>query len=169
MAGGNLRDDLSSDDLVGQFTGRPVGDRATGVLGGFASHGDDQGDLIGRVGATSSGSGLIPEDVHDRMAKFGGFAEAFEMNQVVKSISPTLSPDPDGVAFTIESLGDAMVASAVKSVEDHGGTLGDPLGTPASMNHLAKDFLLLFGHRAARFLPSHGDLLLRKIQTILVR
>jgi hypothetical protein len=102
------------DDLVSQFMGGPVGDGPARLLGGFAGHGEDQGDLLGGEFAGGSGAGFVGEDRFDGPSQVGFGLAALDVNEAVPGLGPAPSPASDLAAPETDLFGDVLIAKAIE-------------------------------------------------------
>ena len=92
LGGRDRRHEATLDHLIGQFLGRPVGDRPAGHLGRLAGDGQDWGDLLGGELGGGAGAWFVAEDRFDGASQDGAGLATLEVNEWVPRVGPAPSP-----------------------------------------------------------------------------
>ena len=151
------RHDAAPDHLIGQFQGRPVGDRPAGLLGGLAGDGQDLGDLLGSELGGSTGAWFVAEDRFDGASQAGAGLTALDVNESVPRLGPAPSPASDLAVCQADLLGDVFIEKAVESHQDDRGALPKPRGRGGGTGEGPKDVLLTLGDGDLGRLARHGE------------
>lgn len=119
MPWGDRVDDASLDDLVREFARRPVGHRATTLLGMFTGHGDDLGELLRREGRRRSRAQLIREQLIQQVREvLVACPLLFGLGQALLVLEPSGSPTASSLSVDTQPAPLLGVAHAFGAKQD---------------------------------------------------
>src|SRR5215218_4533053 len=107
--------------------------------------GEDLCDLLGGELARGTAPGQVAEQSLDGVRQGGRLLAAFDQDQALEGVGPSVPPWADRMTFTSDIPGDVLIGEAVEGQEDHPCPLGDGLRTGPGTCHALQDRLLPFG------------------------
>src|SRR5262245_44668065 len=131
--------------------------RSAAVLGVFAGDGEDLCVLLGGELARGTTPGQVAEQSLDGVRQGGWLLAAFDQDEALEGIGPSVPPWADRMPFTSDLPGDVLVGEAVEGQEDDPCPLGDSLRTGAGTCQGSQDRLLPFGDDELARPPWHSS------------
>jgi hypothetical protein len=165
LAGGNRSDDAAFDDFIGEFRGRPVGDRPPTVLRRLARHRQDRGHLFGGELAGAAAARQIPEELLDGLDQEALGLATFDHDQVRERVRPPATPKAHRVTFAPDLFGDLRTFQPFEGQEDHPGALSNSLRTGTGSRQSDQNLLLTFRDGDLRGSAWHRSSLWKSMET----
>src|SRR6202790_1134970 len=158
LSRGNGSNDAAPNDFLGEFINGPVRDGSAGLLGGFASDGQDKRDLFGSELAWASGARLIPKEFLDGLTQGSGCLQTFDADQLGEGRLPAATPEADLVTFQSDLTGDVSIVQSSESQQEDGGALNQTLGHSTGPAQGLEDRLLSLADHDLGCRSWHGSL-----------